>query len=77
MQLVGWPLWLQNSRVAPPRPVSMSPNPSGGRRLLQLAGFAGLESVLPELLAASMTSVLAAAMLLFQKSRQFWGIFNR
>lgn len=38
---------------------------------------AGPESVLPDLLAASMTSLLATVMLLFQKSRQFWGIFNR
>lgn len=38
---------------------------------------AGPESVLPDLLAASMTSLLATVMMLFQKSRQFWGIFNR
>lgn len=53
--------------------------PQSLRRLkaLLVSWLAGLESVLPDLLAASMTSTLATTMLLFPKPRQFWGIFNR
>lgn len=60
-----------------PKACEHVPESLRGQKAPLVSCIAGLESVLSDLLTALVTSILATAMLLFQKSRQFLGIFNR